>query len=291
MDVVADPNPSDVAALALLLFTDLDGTLLGHHDYAYAAALPALAQLKAQQIPVIPVTSKTRVEVAQLRAEIGLSDPFVVENGGGIFIREGDRNFPLIDSTEPSTMQDGYRSLQLGLTYPEARQVLRHVAAILETELLGFGDMTIAQVQQRTGLTAEAAALAKTRDFSEPFVTPPEIPRDRLRQVVAQLGHQVVVGDRFSHLIGARSGKGRAVQALVSLYQQAHPNAQILTVGLGNSPNDLAMLEVAELPIILPGDTGPHPGLQGRGWRVAPAPAPEGWALVVQDVLSGVGIF
>lgn len=286
MDGVVDAKQPKAAPLALLLFTDLDGTLLGSQDYGWAAAKPMLAQLKAQQIPVIPVTSKTRAEVARLRAEMGLSDPFVVENGGGIFIREGDRKFPPADNSSPSPVQEGYRLHQLGLTYPEARQVLQQVAKILETELLGFGDMTIAQVQQRTGLTAAAAALAKTRDFSEPFVTPAKISSDRLRQVVGELGHQVVVGDRFSHLIGARSGKGRAVQTLVALYQQAHPDTQILTVGLGNSPNDLAMLEVVDLPIILPGEAGPHPGLQGRGWQVAPAPAPEGWALAVQEILQ-----
>ncbi|NEO87349.1 MAG: HAD-IIB family hydrolase [Spirulina sp. SIO3F2] len=272
---------SESAQLALLLFTDLDGTLLGHQDYAYDAAIPVLAQLKTLQIPVIPVTSKTRAEVAQLRAEVGLTDPFVVENGGGVFIPESDRNFP----NASGTVQDGYHIHQLGLTYPQARQLLRQVETALETRLLGFGDMTIAQVQQYTGLSAEAAAQAQRRDFSEPFVTPQQISGDRIRHVVEQLGYQVVVGDRFSHLIGVRSGKGRAVQTLIALYQQAHPTAQILTIGLGNSPNDLAMLEVVDLPIILPGASGPHPGLQSRGWQVAPMPAPEGWAAIVEEIL------
>ncbi|MGB0562316.1 MAG: HAD-IIB family hydrolase [Spirulinaceae cyanobacterium] len=268
---------------ALLLFTDLDGTLLGHQDYAYDAAVPVLTQLKALQIPVIPVTSKTLAEVAGLREAVGLTDPFIVENGGGVFIPAGDRNFPLV--TETAHVQDGYHVIQLGLTYAQARQVLQQLAQRLETELLGFGDMTVAQVQEHTGLSAAAAKLAQTRDFSEPFVTPRAIPGDRIRAVVTELGHQVVVGDRFSHLIGARSGKGRAVQLLVAAYQQAHPEAEIFTVGLGNSPNDLAMLEVVNLPIVLPGSDGPHPGLQGRGWQVAPAPAPEGWAQVMRELL------
>ncbi|MDA0672462.1 MAG: haloacid dehalogenase, partial [Cyanobacteria bacterium] len=51
---------------ALLFFTDLDGTLLNGEDYGYEAALPVLETLKARQIPVIPVTSKTRAEVETL---------------------------------------------------------------------------------------------------------------------------------------------------------------------------------------------------------------------------------
>ncbi|MEM8639448.1 MAG: HAD-IIB family hydrolase [Cyanobacteria bacterium P01_G01_bin.54] len=272
---------------ALLLLTDLDGTLLGHRDYAYDAAVPVLRQLKARHIPVIPVTSKTRAEVAELRQALGLSDPFIVENGGGVFIPVGDRNFPL---TTETVQDDGYHVLQLDLTYGQARQALRQLAQRLDSELLGFGDMTVAQVQQYTGLNAAAAQLAQARDFSEPFVTPRQIAGDRLREVVTELGYQVVVGDRFSHLIGARSGKGHAVQWLVQVYQAAHPEAQVFTVGLGNSPNDLAMLEQVDMAIVIPGSAGPHPGLQGRGWQIAPAPAPEGWARVVAELLSRIYI-
>ena len=44
----------------LLVFTDLDGTLLDHHSYSHAAALPGLERLRGLEVPVIPVTSKTR---------------------------------------------------------------------------------------------------------------------------------------------------------------------------------------------------------------------------------------
>lgn len=269
----------------LLLFTDLDGTLLGHRDYDCIAAFPVLAQLRTLQIPVIPVTSKTHAEVTKLRSRLGLTDPFIVENGGGVFIPVGDRNFP----NAIGTVQAGHTVVELGLTYAQARQALQQLAAILNTKLLGFGDMTIAQLQQYTGLTAADAAQAQTRDFSEPFVTPQHLSGDRLRAAVADLGLQVVVGDRFSHLIGARSGKGQAVKRLVEQYQTAHPNTQIFTVGLGNSPNDIAMLAVVDVAIVVPGEAGVHVGLRDRGWRVAPAPAPEGWARVVSAILAEQG--
>ncbi|MCU0535678.1 MAG: HAD-IIB family hydrolase, partial [Hydrococcus sp. Prado102] len=64
--------------MKFLIFTDLDGTLLNQDDYAYEAAIPVLEKLKTQQIPVVPVTSKTRQEVETLRQEIKLEDPFIV---------------------------------------------------------------------------------------------------------------------------------------------------------------------------------------------------------------------
>ena len=44
---------------ALLVFTDLDGTLLDHEDYSYAAANEALAELRSRRIPLILCSSKT----------------------------------------------------------------------------------------------------------------------------------------------------------------------------------------------------------------------------------------
>ena len=50
-------------SLSLILFTDLDGTLLNHDDYAYEDAKPALKRIEAEDIPLIIVTSKTREEL------------------------------------------------------------------------------------------------------------------------------------------------------------------------------------------------------------------------------------
>ena len=50
-----------------LVFTDLDGSLLDHHNYSYSDALPQLRQLERRGIPVIPASSKTRVEIERLR--------------------------------------------------------------------------------------------------------------------------------------------------------------------------------------------------------------------------------
>lgn len=42
----------------LLIFTDLDGTLLDHFSYDYTEALPAIAQLEQRQIPGLSTVVK-----------------------------------------------------------------------------------------------------------------------------------------------------------------------------------------------------------------------------------------
>ncbi|MFQ5696467.1 MAG: mannosyl-3-phosphoglycerate phosphatase, partial [Terriglobia bacterium] len=47
----------------LIVFTDLDATLLDHQTYSWAAAEPALRRLRLLGIPLVFCTSKTRAEV------------------------------------------------------------------------------------------------------------------------------------------------------------------------------------------------------------------------------------
>lgn len=72
-----------------LVFTDLDGSLLDHHNYSYRDALPQLRALERLQIPVIPATSKTRSEISQLRDELANEHPFITENGAAVLIPVG----------------------------------------------------------------------------------------------------------------------------------------------------------------------------------------------------------
>jgi mannosyl-3-phosphoglycerate phosphatase len=269
----------------LLIFTDLDGTLLNQEDYSFDAVLPVLKKLRDLNIPVIPVTSKTRSEVEILRQQLQLCDPFIVENGSGIFIPVNDHRF-LVSEAE---VWGNYHLLRLGFTYEEARQKIKQVEQQLNQELKGFGDLSEAEIQALTGLPDSEVKLAKAREFTEPFVTPKNTAPESIEQAVFSLGDRVVVGDRFSHLIGGNAGKGKAVTLLVELYQNS--GREIVTIGLGNSPNDLGMLEVVQHPIILPGKKGIHPGLAGRDWPVASAVAPEGWAQAVTTILSHFQVY
>lgn len=255
--------------MGLIIFTDLDGTLLDGEDYDYSAAIPMLETLKAQQVPVIPVTSKTRAEVEARRQELAWSDPFIVENGSGVF------------ADEP---QVGYCLKRFGCTYEEARRGLRAIATAIGQHLRGFGDLTAAEIEHLTGLAAPAVKRAKAREFSEPFITPHSVEGNQLERVAQEQGFRVLRGDRFSHLLGREAGKGRAIRWLVEQYRASVE--EMITVGLGNSPNDLEMLEIVNIALIIPGKDGPHPELAKRGWTIAPAPGAQGWAEAVGAIFS-----
>jgi mannosyl-3-phosphoglycerate phosphatase len=78
----------------LVLITDLDGTLLDA-NYSCEAAFPALDLLKRLHIPLVLCTSKTRAEVEAVRHQLGNRDPFIVENGGALYVPDGCLPFDL----------------------------------------------------------------------------------------------------------------------------------------------------------------------------------------------------
>ena len=96
----------------LIIFTDLDGTLLNHDDYSYKNAIPSLEKIKKKNIPLIIVTSKTKKEVEQLQKEIGIKEPFIVENGAAIFFPKNYRNFKI-----NCNHTNGHCVIQLGRRY------------------------------------------------------------------------------------------------------------------------------------------------------------------------------
>jgi mannosyl-3-phosphoglycerate synthase len=69
-----------------VVFTDLDGSLLHPLTYSYTQALDALRLLQEREIPIIFCSAKTRAEQEVYREELGVKAPFIVENGGAIFI-------------------------------------------------------------------------------------------------------------------------------------------------------------------------------------------------------------
>ena len=75
--------------MKLVVFTDLDATLLDPDTYQWLPAQEALLALKARYSGLVLVSSKTHAEMLPLHRELGLSDPFIVENGGGIALSEG----------------------------------------------------------------------------------------------------------------------------------------------------------------------------------------------------------
>lgn len=232
-----------MSLLRLVIITDVDGTLIDQETYSYESSLPAVARLMSLKIPLVLCSSKTRAEIMRLRQELHLKDPFIVENGGAICAPAGYFPFPLTGFKSTGA----FRSFELGTRVSKLRQVLNDTASDCHVKVKFFGSMSVEQIAALTGLTREQAALAREREYGEPFLVEGKN-QDQLIRALIGKGFSVTSGDRFFYLTGNHD-KGRAVKILLDLYRRVEP--KMTSVGLGNSPNDFALLCQVDRPVLV----------------------------------------
>jgi mannosyl-3-phosphoglycerate phosphatase len=263
----------------LLIFSDLDGTLLDHATYSFDAALPSLHRLREIGVPVVLCTSKTRAETEPIRKALGNEHPFVVENGGGVFIPVGYFPFP-IDGAEPA---DDYWLIRLGEPYGELVAALSSASSVSGVPVWGFANMTPEEVALTTGLSVDASRRARAREFDEPFMI---LRPGRAHELVAAIerqGKRWTQGGRFHHILG-QNDKAAAIRRLTSLYCRLLGSVQ--TVGLGDAPNDADFLNAVDVPIVIPSPQLDRLRSLVPRARVARLDGPAGWNDAVSLLLD-----
>ncbi len=269
----------------IVIFTNLDGTLLDHHTYSWAPAQEALDELERRRVSLVFCTSKTRAEVEVLRRKLGNAHPFITENGGGIFVPHG--YFPR--HVQGATRAGRYHCLALARPYREIVAALPEIAEQAGVSVVGFHQMSVREIAENTGLTLRQAELARQREFDEPFffAGASEEAAQKFVHLAKRRGMEVARGGRFCHVF-AGSDKGRAVRQLVQLYRSVAHRA-MRAVALGDSANDLPMLAAVDLAILLPKPDGTFdPQVTPRLPRLVrgTAPGPAGWNEAVLRILA-----
>jgi mannosyl-3-phosphoglycerate phosphatase len=268
-----------------VIFTDLDGTLLDNSTYSFEAAQPALELIRKKKIPLIICSSKTRAEIEKIRKMLGNSDPFISENGGGIFIPKDYFAFPFPFQQEKHDL----KVIELGIRYEVVVKSLHRIRKTTGLALKGFSMMEAGEIARLCNLSYEDALLARQREYDEPF-TIEGVERESLRSVekilqdaVREEGLSLTEGGRFFHLTGPND-KGMAVRLLLDLFQCQR--GKVSSIALGDSHNDAPMLKVADLSILIQKEDGSFDEIEMVNYLQSEAPGPEGWNRVILKILS-----
>jgi mannosyl-3-phosphoglycerate phosphatase len=268
----------------VIIFTDLDGTLLDHHDYSFIEAQDALDKIRDAGIPLIMCSSKTRAEIEVWRKRLHNKDPFISENGGAIFYPKGG----LTPGSGDLMNRGGYNVQELGMFYPELLVRFKILKNSLGDRIRGFSEMDAREVAASTGLSVQDAELAKNREYSEPFIfRGNKYESQLLEERVKTLSLNLTQGGRFFHLLGDNN-KGRAIRLLAGVYRSNF--SRVKTVAVGDSANDYAMLQEADIPILVQKPGGGYDesaaGLSNlvRG----PGVGPKGWNSALLDILGSL---
>lgn len=260
-------------SVSTLVVTDLDGTLLDHHTYSFSPARPALTFLQKNHIPLVLASSKTAAEIATLRKELGFDHcPAIVENGAGI-LEPGSR--PKQDTCQHARLMDR----------------LNRLPGELRRSFSGFSDWTLEETAERTGLSLDAAEKALRRQFSEPGLWLGDKQSfERFQQVLTQEGIIVQQGGRY---VSVSFGGNKADQLATLAKSYGDGDDPAFVIALGDAHNDIAMLEAADLGIIIPNpDHAGIPHLTGEKTGAivrASKNGPEGWNETLMKQLAHIG--
>lgn len=226
----------------LLIFTDLDGTLLDSHTYDWQPAAAWLARLREKNIPVILCSSKTAAEMLYIQKLLSLQGlPLIAENGAVVELDSRWQTHP-----------DFPRQI-FGASHAEISTVLNKLRARSAFKFTTFDDVDESTIAEWTGLTHAQASLTRLHEASVTLIWRDS--DDRMADFTRQLndlGLQFVQGARFWHVLDASAGKDQAANGLIDLYQRQWKRRPV-TVGLGDGPNDAPLLEAMDYAVIVKG--------------------------------------
>lgn len=255
--------------MPILIFTDLDGSLMEHETYSIDPAKSALQILSARQIPIVINSSKTAVEIDAVQTLLGISTAYVCENGAALI--------------NPETNE----THEFGLPRCEWLAEIHRLRAEENYLFSGFFDWSILEISELTGLTSNQAALSKKRQYSEPILWRDSVSaRQKFEHQINALGLSLLEGGRFLS-IQSHYDKSNAMNWMVK-QQAATPSSDpLITVALGDSPNDAAMLNCADIAVVIKSAkseqidiAGPHRLIRTK------RPGPAGWQDAITEILS-----
>ena len=264
--------------LKIIVFTDLDGTLLERATYSFEKALPAIRHLLDRDIPIVFCSAKTRAEQEVYQQKLGIHAPFIVENGGAVFI---PRDY-FTASFRFSKSDEKYRIIELGVPYAEIRHIIEELRIKAGIDFRGYGDMSAGEVAAITGLDLEGARHAKKREYSETLIldgTHQET--QRILDAIQEAGLDYTHGGSYYTVTGS-SDKGKASSILMELFHQEL--GQIKVVGIGDSLNDLPMLSVVDVPFLVQKPEGYWEEMDIPPLRRVEGAGPAGWSAAIREI-------
>ena len=248
----------------LLIFSDLDATLLDHNTYSFQEALPALQLIRKRKIPLILSSSKTYDEMIVIRKELSNHDPFIYENGSGIYFEDN--------------------KVSLGTSHSEISNLLKDLKK--RFSFTSFNDLGPEGIQKETGLDIYASERAYRREFTEPLIWKDSTQNLIIfKQLLQQNNLTAAQGGRFL-TISSPKNKGDALLWVKKRYESI-AKVKITTIGLGDSENDINMLDCADNAIIVRHPKKLPPNINGHASLIiTDAIGPKGWNEAIINILD-----
>ena len=263
----------------ILIFTDLDGSLIDHNNFEFREIQNFILKCIKNGIKIIPNTSKTKIEIQVFIDQLGQNLPFIVENGAAI--HNLNLIHPKIKINDNSLVFS--RSL-----YEILKQFKKNIPMDFQKRCMFLKDMTSTEQMKILGLNKKYLPFALNRDYSMPLVF------DGSREIINEftrhlkkIGMKLHEGGRIYNICDDCS-KGKAMTTLIEMLKN-ELKCKTHTIVVGDSPNDISMLNVCDQPCVIPLPNRKNLSfLKDQKLIRATQTAPKGWEEVVRASLKKI---
>ena len=234
--------------MKLIIFSDIDGTFINHDSYSYDSIRNFVIKIKDHH-QIIFNSSKTFSEIKKINEDLHLNFPFVVENGACLFFPKNlfNKRFESINFFEHENYF-GYPMVSKDKNYWIKK--ISNLKKKFNFNFDFFNDLQDVQLEKITGLGLDELKDSKNRLFSEPiFWDDSNENLIKFTHQIELIGGQVNIGGRFIHVTDGYD-KGSAIKKFLELNEKKN-NKDFLTVSIGDSHNDISMLELTDYRCIV----------------------------------------
>ena len=265
----------------ILIFTDLDGSLLNHNNFEFKEIKSFILKCLDNGVRIIPNSSKTKTEIEHFFYQLGKELPYILENGAAVHnLNLLNSNFKLKDN-----------SLILSRSISEILEVFNTTVPKEFRKRCNFiQDMTKDEQMQSLGLNEKYLPLALKRDYSIPLIfdgSPST--KNKFSLFLKSLGLKLHEGGRVFNICDDCS-KGFAMQSVVEKLKTQFL-ANPYTIVVGDSPNDISMLEQSNQPCVIPLPNRDNLiDLKIKNIIRAKQCAPKGWEEIVKFSLKKINV-
>ena len=257
--------------LKVLIFTDLDGSLLHRDTFKFDDIKEFLRQLISKGIVIMPNTSKTDKEILEFIYELGISLPYICENGAAI------NGLDLLNANLP-------KELILSREKDDLLNIFKNIVPInLQNKCKWLSEMDKKKQSLIFGLENKKLKNALDRKYSVPlkfYGTKNE--KKEISKIIKKEGLYFQEGGRVINLTD-RTNKAKALQVFVRFFKKYQKNVK--TIAVGDNYNDLDMLKTSDLPCLVFNDKFTLDEIPINNLITTNKPSPEGWADVIKMAL------
>ena len=259
----------------VVIFTDLDGTLLHRDTFQFDNIKDYIKSLVSQGVIIIPNSSKTEKEIEKFNEELGINLPYISENGSSIHgLNLITSNFPdkLILSREKEELLKIFEN-----KVPEELKVkcfqVSKMSKKKQENILGQKDLKLKD--------------ALNRKYTLPFLFKGDKnEKNKLLKILNSNSLTLQEGGRVLNLCD-NINKVKSMNRVIKILKKTEE--KIKTIAVGDNYNDLDMLKSCDIPCLVFNDQFIQEQINIDNLIFSNKPSPEGWADVIKTALLKLG--